>query len=83
MIDAGHEEPAQAPSQRITPYMNKAAPRSASTVKRHAAPASSGKFKERTQSGAVQAALNAAGLPQPDFTTVGVSTSQRPLSHIA
>ena len=48
------DEPAQAqPSQRITPYLAKS-----SAARRHT-PASSGKFKERMQSGAVQAVLNA------------------------
>jgi hypothetical protein len=56
------EDPAAAPSQRLTPYLVKSA------AKRPVTPAS-GKFGEREHSGAVHAVLNPA-IKQPDFAEV-------------
>lgn len=66
------------PSQRITPYMNKATARPVSLTKHQTTPASSTKFRERAQSGAVQAVLN-AGIQQPDFAEVTRLTTAVPM----
>ena len=49
---------AQLPSQRITPYISKVAPRPASVTKAHT-PSTGGKFAERQGAGSVVASLNA------------------------
>lgn len=75
-MDDQDTAPPKQPSQRITPYLNKVTTqRPVSAVKQYPTPASTGKFKQRTQSGAVLTVLN-EHIHMPDSAKVRVCTQR-------